>query len=109
MWYLASREAFIMITLAPNSSDLGLDHIYYVFYYSNSVTWPTLFQVMPSYQPLHGDEYKGIVFARFWRFGKWETIYFDDMLPTMYGRPLFAKSSDPDEFWISLLEKGYAK
>jgi hypothetical protein len=64
---------------------------------------------MPSYQPLHGDEYKGIVFARFWRFGKWETIYFDDRLPTMYGRPLFAKSSDPDEFWISLLEKGYAK
>ena len=34
----------------------------------------------------------------------------DDYLPiNKDGRPLFAKSSDPNEFWSALMEKAYAK
>jgi hypothetical protein len=42
--------------------------------------------------------------------GQWITVYFDDRLPVSAdGRILFARSSDKNEFWVSLLEKAYAK
>jgi hypothetical protein len=36
-------------------------------------------------------------------------VYIDDLLPTVGNQLLFAHSSAPEEFWISLVEKAYAK
>ncbi|CAG0923684.1 unnamed protein product [Notodromas monacha] len=67
-------------------------------------------RIVPPNQLLYGEQYSGIVFARFWRMGQWVTVYFDDRLPVSAdGKLLFARSSDKNEFWISLLEKAYAK
>ncbi|GFY46636.1 calpain-B [Trichonephila inaurata madagascariensis] len=66
-------------------------------------------KVIPSNQPLSGEGYKGIVTFRFWRFGRWVTVYVDDLLPTKKRKLIFSRSSEPREFWVSLLEKAYAK
>uniref|UniRef100_T1IQ80 Calpain catalytic domain-containing protein n=1 Tax=Strigamia maritima TaxID=126957 RepID=T1IQ80_STRMM len=66
-------------------------------------------RVIPSNQPLFGEGYDGIVQFRFWRFGSWVKVYIDDQLPTKDGRLIYASCTDPTEFWVSLLEKAYAK
>ncbi|XP_072038054.1 calpain-A-like [Amphiura filiformis] len=67
-------------------------------------------RVIPSKQPLSGPDYLGMVYFRFWRFGRWVEVVIDDRLPVKpNGQLLFAKSSDQDEFWPALLEKAYAK
>ncbi|KAF8785968.1 Calpain-2 catalytic subunit like protein [Argiope bruennichi] len=66
-------------------------------------------KVIPSNQPLSGEGYKGIVTFRFWRFGHWVTVYVDDLLPTKKKKLIYSRSSEPREFWVSLLEKAYAK
>ncbi|RKP11186.1 hypothetical protein THASP1DRAFT_27023 [Thamnocephalis sphaerospora] len=48
---------------------------------------------------------------QFYRLGRWVEVLVDDLLPynMLTGQLLFARSTDPDEFWVSLVEKAYAK
>ncbi|KAI8838364.1 hypothetical protein BC829DRAFT_39955 [Chytridium lagenaria] len=56
------------------------------------------------------DLHPGIFRFRFNRFGEWVEVVIDDYLPcTPDGNLLYARSRDPNEFWVSLLEKAYAK
>lgn len=66
-------------------------------------------KVIPEGQALRGEEYKGAVKFYFWRFGTWITVYVDDRLPTVNGKLMHSRSSNDDEFWVSLIEKAYAK
>ncbi|XP_060560457.1 calpain-A-like [Ruditapes philippinarum] len=66
-------------------------------------------KIMQRDQPLVGDEYKGMVNFKFWRFGQWSDVYIDDRLPTKDGKLIYASCTDPQEFWVSLIEKAYAK
>ncbi|XP_050697521.1 calpain-A-like isoform X2 [Eriocheir sinensis] len=66
-------------------------------------------RVIPPDQALHGVGYTGLVVCRLWRFGAWAVVVVDDRLPTKGGTLLFARSTDPNEFWVALLEKAYAK
>ncbi|XP_021342177.1 calpain-A-like [Mizuhopecten yessoensis] len=66
-------------------------------------------KIVPGDQPLFGEGYKGIVHFRFWRFGQYVDVYVDDRLPTIDGKLIYARSTDPTEFWVALIEKAYAK
>ncbi|MCL4130364.1 UNVERIFIED_CONTAM: hypothetical protein GTU68_000654 [Idotea baltica] len=66
-------------------------------------------KLIPPNQPLSGNDYKGLIVCHFWRFGEWVTVCIDDLLPTKNGKLIYARSEAPNEFWISLLEKAYAK
>ncbi|KAG8195246.1 hypothetical protein JTE90_028397 [Oedothorax gibbosus] len=66
-------------------------------------------RVIAPYQPLFGPGYRGIVRFRLWRFGRWMSVYVDDLLPTRDGELLFSRCQDRREFWVALLEKAYAK
>ncbi|XP_045616999.1 calpain-A isoform X2 [Procambarus clarkii] len=71
---------------------------------------PKLIQrVVPPDQVLVGEGYTGLVVCRFWRFGEWVLVCVDDRLPTKEGHLIFASSSSPQEFWVALVEKAYAK
>lgn len=67
-------------------------------------------QVVLPNQGFEADQYNGMFVFRFWQYGKWINIIVDDLLPTIYGgQLLFVSSTDPNEFWVALLEKAYAK
>ncbi|KAK6166904.1 hypothetical protein SNE40_023508 [Patella caerulea] len=57
------------------------------------------------------DQYDGIFYAKFWRFGQWDNVFIDDFLPVIYGDQLWgAKSAtDKNEMWVALLEKSFAR
>lgn len=59
---------------------------------------------------------------RFFKNGEWTSVIIDDFIPgnclikiVVYfvvndeGIPVFARSKDPNEMWVSLIEKAYAK
>ncbi|XP_006811804.1 calpain clp-1-like, partial [Saccoglossus kowalevskii] len=67
-------------------------------------------KVVPTDQYLWSSgKYCGLFHFRFWRFGKWVDVIIDDRIPVRRDQVIFAKSSNSKEFWVSLLEKAYAK
>ncbi|KAJ8313093.1 hypothetical protein KUTeg_010466, partial [Tegillarca granosa] len=66
-------------------------------------------KIVPKDQPLYGYGYRGIVHFRFWRFGEWVDVYIDDRLPTVGGKLVYGRCTDPTEFWVALIEKAFAK
>lgn len=56
------------------------------------------------------DGYAGKFKFNFWHFGEWREVVVDDRLPTEHGHLIYAHNrSQPDEFWVPLMEKAYAK
>jgi hypothetical protein len=52
----------------------------------------------------------GAVTLQLWERGRWRRIVIDDRLPCgRDGQPLYARSLEPSEFWVALLEKAFAK
>nr|XP_002120374.1 calpain-A-like [Ciona intestinalis] len=66
-------------------------------------------KVVPGDQVMTGPDYVGMFHFRFWRFGQWVDVIVDDNLPTLRGSLCFGRSANPDEFWLPLMEKAYAK
>ena len=64
--------------------------------------------VMPEGQDFDSN-YTGQFQFNFWRYGAWETVVIDDYLPVQDGQLAFLHSDCPDEFWVALVEKAYAK
>ena len=68
-----------------------------------------LHRVLDPKQVLFGPGYKGYIEVNLWRYGKWEAVMIDDRLPMKKGNYVYARCSDPNEFWVALIEKAFAK
>lgn len=67
-------------------------------------------KVVPSGQAEWGDQgYSGRFWFRFWQFGHWVEVEVDDRLPCIADRLCFSHCRSSSVFWVSLLEKAYAK
>ena len=53
--------------------------------------------------------FSGVFKFNFWRFGTWQQVLVDDLIPTKDGSPVFTHSKDENEWWAALMEKAYAK
>lgn len=53
----------------------------------------------------------GIYVVQFWKNGEWVPVLVDDRIPcnVQTGVPLYARCRNPNEIWILILEKAYAK
>lgn len=52
----------------------------------------------------------GIYTLKISKAGKWRYVFIDDRIPChMNAKPLYAKSLDPNETWVMIIEKAYAK
>ena len=74
----------------------------------DAISW-NMFKVVPDNVDLDGDDYDGSVTFNFWRYGNWQSVTVDDQLPADANGLIFSKCMDPDEYWLPLLEKAYAK
>ena len=62
------------------------------------------------YPPLfHKFRNKGIYVFRFFKDFKWRYVIVDQLLPYTNGRLCFARCTKPDEIWVPMIEKAYAK
>ena len=53
---------------------------------------------------------QGLYVLRFYKNGRWMLVIVDDRIPCdKYGVPLYARGNDPNELWVMILEKAYAK
>ncbi|MBN3280774.1 CAN10 protein, partial [Polyodon spathula] len=67
-------------------------------------------KVFPPGQAEWGDQgYSGRFCFRFWQFGCWVEVEVDDRLPCIAHRLCFSHCRSSSVFWVSLLEKAYAK
>eukprot|EP00127_Corallochytrium_limacisporum_P001169 Clim_evm4s44 gene=Clim_evmTU4s44 len=55
------------------------------------------------------DEGQGKYVFNFYKFGQWHKITIDDRVPCVQEGPVFASGKDPEETWVMLVEKAYAK
>lgn len=53
----------------------------------------------------------GFVTCQFFKNGNWQQVIVDTRIPynTSYGSPIYAHCKDPNEMWLPLIEKAYAK
>ena len=52
----------------------------------------------------------GMYVVQFFKNGRWKLIIVDDRIPcNEYGEPIYARCKDPNEIWVMILEKAYAK
>ncbi|KAJ8611383.1 hypothetical protein CTAYLR_006499 [Chrysophaeum taylorii] len=53
---------------------------------------------------------RGLYTVKFYKCGKWRYVHVDDRIPcTRSGTPHYGRSVDPDEVWVMVVEKAYAK
>ena len=74
--------------------------------------FPQLYsQVFDKNSKLHGDSYKGWLRINFWQYGEWVEIIIDDKLPVNPNTKtlLYGSCTNPNNFWVPLIEKAYAK
>ena len=54
--------------------------------------------------------FPGMFRFNFWHFGNWKEVLVDDRLPTYNGQLVYGSNkTEPNEFWVPLVEKAYAK
>ena len=47
--------------------------------------------------------------VQFYDNGEESVVIVDDLVPTSHGTPTYGRSTNPKEFWVTILEKAYAK
>eukprot|EP01102_Stenamoeba_stenopodia_P011225 TRINITY_DN3431_c0_g1_i1.p1 TRINITY_DN3431_c0_g1~~TRINITY_DN3431_c0_g1_i1.p1 ORF type:complete len:1206 (+),score=321.89 TRINITY_DN3431_c0_g1_i1:183-3800(+) len=53
---------------------------------------------------------EGVYQCRFFKDGEWRLVTIDDRIPCgTSGKPFFASCKDPNEIWVMIVEKAYAK
>ena len=52
----------------------------------------------------------GVYTCKFWKDGEWAYVHIDDMIPcNRIGEPLYSRAQNPNEAWVFVIEKAYAK
>lgn len=102
---------------APNRRDPGqgdLSDCWFIVAVANITLHRQIFErIVPMDQTFDkGNGYSGMFHFHFWQFGHWYDVVIDDYLPfnKKTRQPWCSwNHQEPDEYWVSLIEKAYAK
>lgn len=62
------------------------------------------------YAPMfHFLEKYGIFVIKFYKNFDWRYVIIDDKIPCLDGKIIYSHCRTPNEFWVALIEKAYAK
>ena len=99
----ANNENYIMSNMNPlvlEKLDMSLPLTHEMWEHLDESIFPPIF---------HYYATKGMYVMRFMKDYEWHYVIMDDTLPCQYNLPVFAKDKNNREFWVSLIEKAYAK
>eukprot|EP00672_Neobodo_designis_P012757 CAMPEP_0174880718 /NCGR_PEP_ID=MMETSP1114-20130205/83894_1 /TAXON_ID=312471 /ORGANISM="Neobodo designis, Strain CCAP 1951/1" /LENGTH=836 /DNA_ID=CAMNT_0016116111 /DNA_START=115 /DNA_END=2625 /DNA_ORIENTATION=- len=108
-WCTADQPPALFVgSIEPNDIDQGLlGDCYYLCCLACIAEFPLL--VRDAFSLPQNPElglYRVLVCKNGW----WQVVIVDDYLPTRHQKPCFARNrEEPNELWVSLLEKAYAK
>jgi calpain len=107
---ISEHAEFITNGATRNDIDQGkLGDCWFLAAVANLTLNQKLFSIVVPTDQSFSQNYAGIFHFRFWQYGRWIDIVIDDRLPTINNKLVYLRSTDPNEFWPSLLEKAYAK
>lgn len=112
---ITSKPEFFINTAHRRDPGQGeLSDCWFVVAIASITSHQQIFQrVVPVNQTFEKNQgYAGIFHFRFWQFGVWYDVVIDDYLPfnEQTNQPYCSwNRQEPDEFWVALIEKAYAK
>ncbi|EAS01497.1 calpain family cysteine protease (macronuclear) [Tetrahymena thermophila SB210] len=94
---IAQNDAYLVGSYDPSAKNVSQEQV--LIQMSEGI-YPPMFHFLKQY---------GVFIFKFYKNFEWRYVIIDDKLPCLDGKIIYSHCSSYNEFWVSLIEKAYAK